>query len=210
MINCSLGSLLLLLSSRKKKNKQKQKNNKHIVVQSQLKQFNVTENALPKYKLMNLNSPHLSCSIPIPQSKHTIYLSVLFSDSFRPLKSKMSCPFDNCPWQSLVIITSHATGIELYRENESARWSVVEGSGLECMSTGSCTELHIHTGNHHVHCHKAFCHSCLYLGLCLQASHGVSHVLNFYRWEVWGNIWLSDIYSCVTTKSQILHPVRYN
>lgn len=55
----------------------------------------MTENAPPKYKLMNLNSPHLYRSIPIPQSKHTIYLSVLFSDSFRPVKSQMPCPFDN-------------------------------------------------------------------------------------------------------------------
>lgn len=120
----------------------------------------------------------------------------------------MPFPFDNCLWQSLIIITSHATGIELYLENESARWSVMESSGLECTSTGSCTKLHIHSSNHHIHCHKAFYHSWLYLGLCLQASHGVSHVLNFYCWKVWGNLWLYDIYSCVTTKSQILHPVR--
>jgi len=46
----------------------------------------MTEKASPKYKLMNFNSPYLYHSIPIPQCKHTTYLSLLFSDSFGPVK----------------------------------------------------------------------------------------------------------------------------
>lgn len=144
----------------------------------------MTENALPKYKLMNLNSPHPYRSVPIPPSKHTFYLSALFSDSFRPAKPQILCPFENSQWQSwphnplLLIITLQTTDTELYLGKESSRRSVLKGSCLGCASTDCCPELHILSCHDHVCCDEPFCHTWLYLGLHVQASHGVSHFIN--------------------------------